>query len=174
MSKWFKNMRKECMLHFFQCPDIDVFLSVNLDNTARIMFFVGACTDAMTTKEYPKWELIKFLDTYFAGRYRICISTNAQRDELKTLTGNGKYSKEITVDFLKQNFPDYNPATLHFALDHPMLDIVRRECMGGCWQVTVYYGDRIENSLYCKNIGEFITFLNLCGLNKDVVSKLKF
>jgi len=174
MSKWFKNMRKECLLHFFGCQDIAIFLNVNYDNKACISFFVGSCTDSMTTKEYNKYELIKFLDTYFAGRYHIALSTKEQVNELNPLTGNGTYSKEITVDFLKQNFPDYNPATQHFALDHPMLDIVRRECMGGCWQVTVYYGDRIENSLYCKNIGEFITFLNLCGLNKDVVSKLKF
>lgn len=67
----FANLRKECFLHFLGMSDISLIVS-EIGGNAKLYVYIGDCTSAMTSREYPTTELLQFCETFFKGKYQIC------------------------------------------------------------------------------------------------------
>lgn len=53
----FGNLRKECFIHFIGMSDISVILS-DVSGKARLFVYLGDCTKALTSREYPTAEFL--------------------------------------------------------------------------------------------------------------------
>ena len=58
-------------MHFLGMSDISLIVS-EIGGNAKLYVYIGDCTSAMTSREYPTTELLQFCETFFKGKYQIC------------------------------------------------------------------------------------------------------
>lgn len=154
-------------MHFIGMSDISVILS-DVDDKARLFVYLGDCTKALTSREYPTAELLAFCETYFKGIYKI---NGVPKEKAEKAAWQ---AQPLTDEFFTTNF---NDADLGFSRwcttkgQAPVsIDVYKRR--DGIYTI-IAFDDVRDNIFNASTIGELITFLNLCKLN-DFVSKLKF
>ena len=163
----FGNIRKECFIHFIGMSDISVILS-DVSGKARLFVYLGDCTKALTSREYPTAELLLFCETYFKGIYKI---NGVQKEKAQKAAWQ---AQPLTDAFFTNNFNDADVAFSRWSATREQspvsIDIKKRR--DGVYTVVVF--DEVRDNVFnASTVGELVTFLNLCGLN-DFVSKLKF
>lgn len=166
----FGNLRKECFIHFIGMSDISVILS-DVSGKARLFVYLGDCTKALTSREYPTAELLTFCETYFKGIYQI---NGVPKEKAEKAEKAAWQAQPLTDEFFTTNFKD---ADLDFSRwcttkeQTPVsIDVYKRR--DGIFTVICF--DEVRDNIFnASTIGELVTFLNLCGHN-DFVSKLKF
>ena len=173
----FANIRKECFLHFMGMTDISVIVS-NINGNAKLFVYLGGCNNALTSREYPTAELLRFCETYFKGVYQV---NGVPKEKAQKAAWE---AQPITAEFLRRNFNGGSNAE-----DKPLQGISSRYTIFATRRgqtaisvdvffrregdaTVVIYGEPCDNVLNVHTVGELITFLNLCGLN-DFVSELK-
>lgn len=163
----FGNLRKECFMHFIGMSDISVILS-DVSGKARLFVYLGDCTKALTSREYPTAELLVFCETYFKGIYQI---NGVPKEKAEKAAWQ---AQPLTDEFFTNNFKDADLGFLRWCTTKEQtpvsIDIYKRR--DGIYTVIVF--DEVRDNIFnASTIGELVTFLNLCGHN-DFVSKLKF
>ena len=159
-------------MHFIGMSDISVILS-DVNGKARLFVYLGDCTKALTSREYPTAELLVFCETYFKGIYKI-NGVPKEKAEKAAWQAQPLTDEFLTDEFFTQNF---NDADLGFSRwcttkeQAPVsIDVYKRR--DGIYTI-IAFDDVRDNIFNASTIGELVTFLNLCGHN-DFVSKLKF
>lgn len=162
--------------------DISVIVS-DINGNAKLYVYLGDCTKALTSREYPTGELLQFCETFFKGKYKICgVSkekvqmalkrqpiTNSEPLTVEKITAAGwscKFNKDTNIYACSIDTPQL---ILYVGLgkDYTHFFIISKFNLKKGERVKMFTPQKIDVELYkVLTVGEFNSLLEIFGFEK--------